>query len=159
MTQQVATVNPEFKRMNEVSRGALLFQIKCQRCHSNSDKDDYRRGPNLWGVMGRQAGTQGYKKYSEQLKKSGIFWTRKTLKQYMNEPRKFVPGTLMFYGASLPADMQSDAIVTYLESLSPGYEQKYREIFKKQKDELKNEQTIKSLGGHPEVPLFGNENE
>ena len=143
MSQSVATVNQEFKRENEIQRGALLFQIKCQRCHSNSESDDYRRGPNLWG---RQAGTQGYKKYSQQLKKSGIFWTRKTLKQYMYEPRKYVPGTLMFYGAELKANMQSDAIVTYLESLSPGYQDKYKQINKKQTDEKRNEQILKGLG-------------
>ena len=78
--------------MTQIQRGVLLFSIKCQRCHGSKETDDYGRGPNLWGVVGRKAGTQGlfnhyqnqtcyrtliciiniytgYKKYSDQLKK------------------------------------------------------------------------------------------
>mmetsp|Transcript_13585 Transcript_13585/g.12186 ORF Transcript_13585/g.12186 Transcript_13585/m.12186 type:complete len:205 (-) Transcript_13585:107-721(-) len=116
--------NPEWRKMTEIQRGALLFQIKCQRCHANSEKDNYRRGPNLWGVVGRYAGLQGYKKYSEELKQSGLFWTRKNLKKYMHDPKKTVPGTYMFYGAELRAQVQADCVVSYLESISPGYQQR-----------------------------------
>lgn len=149
------TSNPEWRRMTEIQRGALLFQIKCQRCHANKEEDNYRRGPNLWGVVGRMAGTQGYKKYSEQLKKSGIFWNRKNLKTYMHDPKKTVPGTYMFYGAELRAEVQADCIVSYLESISPGYKEKIRKYRRDKKEAERDEQRIREMGAHPEVPLFG----
>ena len=37
-----------------------------------------------------------YKKYSPALKKSGLIWTRKTLKEYMRSPEKMVPGTTVW---------------------------------------------------------------
>eukprot|EP01083_Nonionella_stella_P242385 845514_1 len=115
------TVNPDLMKMNDIQRGALLFQIKCQRCHANKKGDSHRRGPNLFGVIGRIAGRSGYHKYSPELTATNILWTRKTIKEYMKNPQRMVPGTGMFYGAALPASVQSDCIVTYLESISTFY--------------------------------------
>jgi len=72
-----------------------------------------------------------YKKYSPELKKSGIIWTRATLKEYLHCPEKMVPGTTMFYGAALPVEVQTDAMVTYMESISPGWEELYENIRKR----------------------------
>mmetsp|Transcript_31393 Transcript_31393/g.50863 ORF Transcript_31393/g.50863 Transcript_31393/m.50863 type:complete len:159 (-) Transcript_31393:98-574(-) len=149
------TTNPEWQRMNEIQRGALLFHIKCQRCHANTKGDDYRRGPNLWGVVGRKAGGQGYTSYSEALKKSGLFWTRQTIKRYMHDPTSFVPGTKMFYGAALPADNQTECIVSYLESISPGFEERINEHKEASRAKIDEEAVFQSLSGHPDVPLFG----
>ena len=148
----MAGANPEWKRMNDIQRGALLFQIKCQRCHSNGEGEMSRRGPNLFGVVGRRAGSAKYKKYSAQLKQSGVMWSRKTLKEYMNCPQKMVPGTTMFYGANLPADVQTDCIVSYMESISPGYQER----LKAHKDSKVDIEKIQNLpgAGHPEVPLM-----
>ena len=132
----------------------MLFQIKCQRCHP-STLQDVGRGPNLYGVVGRYAASLGYKKYSEQLKKSRIFWTRDTLRQYMHDPKKTVPGTLMFYGAELKADAQTNCIIAYLESISPGHKERIRKYKKDKKQQKQDEKKIRELGAHPEVPLFG----
>eukprot|EP01084_Bolivina_argentea_P044910 82649_1 len=165
------TVNPDLMKMNDIQRGALLFQIKCQRCHANKKGDSHRRGPNLFGVIGRIAGRSGYHKYSPELTATNILWTRKTIKEYMKNPQRMVcnilhfvfthylasfkvPGTGMFYGAALPASVQSDCIVTYLESISPGFQQNIDKHQRKRKVQEDLEKVSK-LGGHPEVPLFG----
>mmetsp|Transcript_41218 Transcript_41218/g.66288 ORF Transcript_41218/g.66288 Transcript_41218/m.66288 type:complete len:150 (+) Transcript_41218:109-558(+) len=144
------TTNLEWKQMNDIQRGAMLFHIKCQHCHSNRKDVDLKKGPNLWGVIGRKAGTQGSKTYSKALTNSGIFWTRKTIKQYLHEPSRFVPGTKMYAGAALPTEVQSDVLVTYLESISPGWEERVKSHRRQQK-----EPDFSSLPGHPQVPLFG----
>eukprot|EP01084_Bolivina_argentea_P302063 521328_1 len=145
--------DPHFIKTIEIQQGLQMFQIKCQRCHSNSeDGRGQQRGPNLFGIVGRIAGYGKYKKYSHELKTSGLVWNRKNLKKYMYDPQRLVPGTGMFYGAFLPSDMQGDCIVTYLESISPGYEERLK-VQKKQKKQVKIDAL--TLPGHPEVPLFG----
>eukprot|EP01083_Nonionella_stella_P055222 145736_1 len=146
------TIDPEFARKLEIQQGLLMFQIKCLRCHSNaSDGSGQQRGPNLWGVVGRVAGISGYKKYSPELARTGLIWTRKNLKKYMYDPQKLVPGTGMFYGAFLPAEIQGDCIVTYMESISPGYEER----LKAHKERISDDSTtIEKLSRHPEVPIL-----
>ena len=60
----------------------------------------------------------------------------------------------MFYGALLPAEVQADCIVTYMESISPGWEERVAAHDKSKANQKKN---VKDLPGHPQVPLFGNE--
>eukprot|EP01084_Bolivina_argentea_P182058 314379_1 len=143
------SVNPEWERMGQIERGALLFQIKCQRCHSNQEGYVHRGGPNLWGVFGRLAGSTTYKKYSAELKRSGLIWNRKNLKEYMHDPKKMVPGTIMFYGAALPADQQTECIVSYLESISPK-----GPIPPPPKKRKAAKSKASDLPGHPEVAVI-----
>ena len=88
-------MDPDIMRMNDIQRGALLFQIKCLRCHPNKKDAPQYRGPNVWGLVGRKAASEEseYKKFSPELKKSGIIWTRDTIKEYMRDPQRMVPGT------------------------------------------------------------------
>ena len=81
-----------------------LFVNKCAGCHTSD----------------RKAGTApGYKKYSSALKSSGVRWTRTNLHKYLRQPEAFIPGTKMFYAASLPLErQQQDVIIDYLEVIS-----------------------------------------
>lgn len=75
-------------------------------------------GPNLFGVVGRKAGTlEGYS-YSEAMKKSGITWDDAALGDYLKDPKAKVPqGKMAFAGlrqAAAPGD-----VVAYLKKLAP----------------------------------------
>lgn len=89
----------------------------CTVCHSDKKGDPNRLGPNLFGVMGTQAGTHaaGYS-YSPAMKAAGFTWDRDRLDAYLTFPAAVVPGTRMAYpGQKDPAKRK--AIIDYLETL------------------------------------------
>jgi cytochrome c len=102
----------------DAAAGARDFKAKCAVCHSVTSGGAAGVGPNLFGVVGRKAGTQAAfaARYSPAMKKSGIVWSAATLKAYVANPAGKVPGNKMtFAGVKDPA--QLDNIVTYLASL------------------------------------------
>ena len=82
----------------DVANGEKEFR-KCKACHmiqSPAGEDIVKGGkvgPNLYGMVGRAAGSvEGYK-YSDallELKDSGEVWTEADLAAYMTDPNKFV---------------------------------------------------------------------
>jgi cytochrome c len=72
--------------------GARLYQAKCKGCHA---LDRNRYGPSHHELFGRTAGTQPGYRYSDNLSRSGVVWTEASLDQWLQNPRKMVPGTRM----------------------------------------------------------------
>lgn len=98
----------------DVSVGERLFKRYCGICHI-VEKDSTRRtqGPNLWGLIGRKAGTVEGFRYTDANKNSGIVWTAETLDPYLANPREVVKGTTMaFVGVKKPDERK--AIIEYL---------------------------------------------
>lgn len=101
----------------DVSAGERLFKRHCGICHV-AEKDTTRRlqGPNLWGLIGRKAGTIEGFHYTDANKNSGIVWTAETLDPYLADPREVIKGTTMaFVGVKKPDERK--AIIEYLASL------------------------------------------
>ena len=73
-------------------------------------------GPNLFDVVGREAGARGDFAYSDALQSSGIVWTEAGLDAFLAAPMDVVPGTTMVSGA-ISAPEQRAAIIAYLSSL------------------------------------------
>jgi cytochrome c len=69
---------------------------KCKACHS-VDKEKNKVGPHLVGIFGRKAAVIESFKYSDALKNSNIIWNEESLKAYIANPKKFVPGTKMSF--------------------------------------------------------------
>ena len=98
----------------DVGAGERLFKRHCGICHI-AEKDSTRRlqGPNLFGLVGRKAGTFEGFRYSEANKNSGIVWTPETLEPYLADPRGVIKGTTMaFVGVKKPDERK--AIIEYL---------------------------------------------
>lgn len=98
----------------DVSAGERLFKRHCGICHI-AEKDSTRRlqGPNLWGLIGRKAGTVERFRYTDANKNSGIVWTAETLDPYLTDPREVIKGTTMaFVGVKKPDERK--AIIEYL---------------------------------------------
>lgn len=75
-------------------------------------------GPNLFGVVGRKAGSAPGFRYSRALQGVGLTWSRSELDAYLANPSRKVPGNAMpDTPVSAPADRA--AIISYLASL-PG---------------------------------------
>jgi cytochrome c len=99
----------------DAKHGVTVFQ-RCAICHSNAKGAGARIGPNLFGVVGRKAGTMPDFPYSAAMKKAGFVWTPEKLQAYIQHPQQVVPGNRMaFAGVSSKAD---DAdLVAYLGTL------------------------------------------
>ena len=71
----------------DAARGAKVFK-KCKSCHNADNGGANSTGPNLWGVVGRAAGSKGDFKYSAAMAGSGLTWDYETLNDYLAKPTK-----------------------------------------------------------------------
>lgn len=96
--------------------GAQLFKSRCGICHWDPSQagEKPRQGPSLKKLIGRTAGTEkSFPRYSPAMKKAGFTWTADKLNEYLENPRKVVPGTAMaFVGLKKPDERK--AVVDYL---------------------------------------------
>ncbi len=97
------------------ARGKDLF-VRCAVCHTAQSGGPNRIGPNLFGVVGRKAGTFDGYSYSRAMKGSNITWNEDLLTKYLQGPANVVPGTKMtFSGFSNP--QQAADMAAYLATL------------------------------------------
>ena len=94
--------------------GAKLFKAKCATCHTCNEGGPNKQGPNLFGVLGRQSGQVPGFKYTKANKESGIMWSDETLFAYLENPKKYIPGTKMVF-AGIKKDKERNALIAYLK--------------------------------------------
>ena len=102
----------------DATMGEQLFS-RCTVCHDVGPGAVNRVGPELNGIVGRQAGSLPGYRYSEALKQAGaagLVWTPEALAGYLASPRDFMHGVAMaFRGFKSDADIAD--VVAYLETL------------------------------------------
>jgi len=102
----------------DAARGARVFQV-CAACHSVTP-GEHLTGPSLAHVWNRKAGTvEGFQRYSEALKRSGIVWNAASLDKWLADPERLVPGNSMPFPGIKGAKDRAD-LVAYLEAVSQG---------------------------------------
>ena len=83
----------------DAENGEQVFR-KCRACHENGEAAKNSVGPQLKNIVGRAAGSvEGYN-YSKANRKAadeGLVWTEENLMAYLEDPRKFMPGTKMVF--------------------------------------------------------------
>ncbi|XP_063989100.1 cytochrome c-like [Diachasmimorpha longicaudata] len=102
--------------MGDAANGQKLFVKMCATCHTIVSGGKHKIGPNLFGVIGRTAGTTTGFNYSDAMKKKGATWNESTLDEYLEQPKKSVPGTKMVFAGLKKANDRSD-IIAYLKTL------------------------------------------
>ena len=96
--------------------GKKTFDTMCGVCHSVKESGGPTEGPNLLGLVGREAASEpGFPDYTDALKASGLTWSPETLDKFLTNPSAKVPGTAM------PIQIQDDKtradVVAYLATL------------------------------------------
>lgn len=100
-------------RAGDSSAGKDVFLSECSKCHSVAQGRN-KKGPSLFGVVGRQAGTAPGYHYSDAMKSVNWIWTADKLRSYLSQPaRQAVPGAKMKYDG-LPDPGQLDDLISYL---------------------------------------------
>jgi cytochrome c len=89
----------------------------CGACHSFEQSAPHKSGPNLWGVVGRKAGSAPGYNYSAAMGKSSIVWSPETLDRFLNAPAESVPGTRMM--VPTPDPERRKAVIEYLTREGP----------------------------------------
>lgn len=99
----------------DAAAGERTFR-NCAACHK-MEPGKHGIGPSLHGIAGKKAGSVAGYNASGQMKKSGLVWNDQNLADYLENPRKKVPGTKMTYaGLRKPQDRAN--VIAYIKKAS-----------------------------------------
>ncbi len=103
----------------DANAGRTFFRQQCALCHSAQPGDNGgAQGPNLDGVFGRHAASNGNFSYTHALHDSGLAWNAATLDRFLTSPTMVVPGTAMVI--AVPNKTDRDNLIAYFEELKAG---------------------------------------
>ncbi len=136
MALAALTAAPAFAE-GDAANGEAVFARVCVQCHNVVDADgellagraNVRTGPNLYGIVGRQAGSYEGFRYGGSIVEageSGLVWDEATMVQYIPRATDFLKeytGNARARGNMANQRVSEDEardIVAYLVSLAPG---------------------------------------
>ena len=102
--------------MGDLAHGEKVFK-KCTACHMIAAGGKNMIGPNLWSVIGRQAGVVSDYKYSKAMVAYGKEWTFEEMNSYLIKPQAYVKGTKMAF-AGLRKEKDRASVILYMNSKS-----------------------------------------
>ncbi|KAK5062787.1 iso-1-cytochrome c [Exophiala bonariae] len=111
-TQQQST-SLQSNTLGDSKKGANLFKTRCAQCHSVKESEGNKIGPNLHGLFGRKTGSVDGFSYTDANKQKGITWEEGTLFEYLENPKKYIPGTKMAFGGLKKGKDRND-LITWL---------------------------------------------
>jgi cytochrome c len=104
---------PGIAAAQDLAAGEASFHNKCRACHAVGVGVKNTLGPELNGLVGRQAGTaEGYH-YSPAGKSAGFAWDRTSFAAFIANPRGKIPGNKMVF-AGIKNETEIANLWTYL---------------------------------------------
>jgi len=100
----------------DLEAGRLGTRV-CASCHTFERGGPNRVGPNLWGVVGRQVGSEPGFSYSRAFATHGGVWSYEELDRYLTSPARAIPGNKMSF-AGIRKQQDRANVIAYLGSLS-----------------------------------------
>ncbi len=100
----------------DVGRGEKAV-AKCKACHDFTQGGPNKVGPNLYETVNRAVATHAGFNYSAGMKAKGGNWDYAHLDEFLENPRKSVPGTIMAFAGVPKPDERAD-IILYMRSLA-----------------------------------------
>ena len=117
----------------DIAKGEKTFK-KCKSCHLVANGDEVivkggKTGPNLYGVIGRTAGSVEGFRYSKSLAaagEAGLVWTEETLAAFVEDPKAYLKEVTGDPAAkskmTLKLKKGGADVAAYLASLAPAPE-------------------------------------
>ena len=102
--------------MGDLGHGEKVFK-KCSACHQIAADGKNMIGPNLWGVIGRTAGSISDYKYSKAMVAYAKEWSYEEMNSYLIKPQAYIKGTKMAF-AGLRKETDRASVILYMKSKS-----------------------------------------
>lgn len=97
-------------------RGKDAFVRQCALCHTIDKGDSNRFGPNLFGIMGRKAGTVPGFKYSPAFRSTAAWnWNDAKMGAWISSPQAMIPGSKMDMFQGVATSDRNDIIAWLAE--------------------------------------------
>jgi cytochrome c len=109
-------VAPAFADSTDLAAAEAQFKKSCGTCHVAAPDAPPRQGPNLFGVVGREAGgVPGFKYSAAFVAGDGeIVWDEGTLDRWLADPQSVIPGVVMPYKQADPDKRR--LVIEYLKT-------------------------------------------
>lgn len=97
----------------DAEQGRRVF-ARCRSCHVLEEGVN-RVGPSLYGIFGRETGSVDGFRYSEANANADITWTAETMFEYLENPREYIPGTIMAFPGLRDEQDRAD-VIAYMKA-------------------------------------------
>jgi len=113
-TAETVDITPVSSQITPMEHGAKIYK-RCRSCHTLSEGERHKVGPNLWAVYGTKAGSKDGFKYSKAMAASNVIWDAETMDAYIKKPSEFMKGNRMSF-VGLKKQEDRDALQLYMKA-------------------------------------------